>query len=137
MKNVDLIIKTGSVVTVNTEFEILPNHSLIVHNGCIKAILPNNQTQYVSENTVDRINHILMPGLINVHNHAAMSLLRGYADDLKLQTWLSDHIWPTENKWLSPEFVYTGTLLAIAEMLKSGTTFFVMHISSLRTVQKR
>lgn len=68
--------------------------------------------------------HILMPGLINNHGHLAMSLLRGYADDLPLDSWLQDHIWPAEAKWVSPEFVRDGSMLAMAEMLLAGTTTF-------------
>src|SRR5690606_35412686 len=64
------------------------------------------------------------PGLVNTHGHAAMSLLRGIADDLPLMTWLEDHIWPAEGRWVSEEFVYQGTLLAIGEMIRSGTTCF-------------
>ncbi|HEB87146.1 MAG TPA: TRZ/ATZ family hydrolase, partial [Gammaproteobacteria bacterium] len=68
--------------------------------------------------------HVLMPGFINAHGHAAMSLMRGLADDLPLMDWLDNHIWPAENKWISPEFVHHGSLLACAEMIKSGTTCF-------------
>jgi 5-methylthioadenosine/S-adenosylhomocysteine deaminase len=68
--------------------------------------------------------HVLLPGLINGHGHAAMTLLRGLADDLPLMTWLQEHIWPAEQKLVSAEFVYDGSLLACAEMLRSGTTCF-------------
>jgi 5-methylthioadenosine/S-adenosylhomocysteine deaminase len=69
-------------------------------------------------------NHILIPGLINAHTHAAMSLMRGLADDLPLMRWLEDHIWPAEAKHVSRQFVYDGTLLACAEMLRGGVTCF-------------
>ena len=124
MIQVDSIILSGFIVTVNQDFDILEDHCLIVNNGQILEILKNDQTQYSSNNIIDRTEHIVMPGLINAHNHAAMSLLRGYADDLSLMTWLNDHIWPAEGQWVSYDFVYTGTQLAIAEMLKSGTTCF-------------
>ncbi|BCE00978.1 TRZ/ATZ family hydrolase [Marinicellulosiphila megalodicopiae] len=124
MKDAELIIQTNYIVTVNSEFDILKNHCLIINQGIIEAILPNEQTQYTSNTIVDKTKHIVMPGLINAHNHAAMSLLRGYADDLPLFTWLNEHIWPAEGKWVNDEFVYTGTQLAIAEMLKGGTTTF-------------
>ena len=68
--------------------------------------------------------HILMPGLVNAHGHAAMSLLRGYADDLPLRPWLEKHIWPAEARHVSEEFVRDGTMLAMAEMIASGTTCF-------------
>ena len=69
-------------------------------------------------------NHLLVPGLINAHTHAAMTLLRGFADDLPLMTWLQEHVWPTESRWVDKDFVHDGTQLAIAEMLRGGTTCF-------------
>ncbi|MFN3595242.1 MAG: TRZ/ATZ family hydrolase, partial [Thiobacillaceae bacterium] len=68
--------------------------------------------------------HALIPGLVNLHTHAAMTLLRGYADDLPLMTWLNDYIWPAERQWVSAEFVLDGTRLACLEMLKGGITCF-------------
>ncbi len=68
--------------------------------------------------------HVLMPGLINLHTHAAMTLMRGLADDLPLMEWLNDHIWPAEAKHVSPSSCYDGTLLACAEMLRGGITCF-------------
>jgi len=124
MLHVDLIIQAAYIITVNEEFDIFKAHCLIIHNNKIQAILPNEQSKYTTDTLVDRTSHIIMPGLINAHNHAAMTLLRGYADDLSLMTWLNDHIWPAEAKWVNNHFVYTGTRLAIAEMIKSGTTCF-------------
>merc|ERR1711879_389342 len=72
----------------------------------------------------DLSEHLVMPGYINAHGHAAMSLFRGMADDLPLMTWLQDHIWPAESRWVNHDFVHQGTRLAIAEMLRSGTTTF-------------
>jgi len=69
--------------------------------------------------------HVLIPGLINTHTHTPMTLLRGFADDVNLQTWLTQHIWPAEQKWVDPSFCEDGTTLAVAEMLRSGTTCFV------------
>jgi 5-methylthioadenosine/S-adenosylhomocysteine deaminase len=70
------------------------------------------------------LNHVLMPGLVNIHGHTPMTLLRGFADDLLLQSWLQDHIFPAEAEWVSEDFVRDGSRLAIAEMLRSGTTAF-------------
>ena len=98
----------------------------IAADGTIRAVLPTAEA--LATLTVDKHielpHHILMPGLINAHGHAAMTLLRGYSDDQPLQTWLQDHIWPAENQWLSPDFVRDGSQLAMAEMLQSGTTCF-------------
>ena len=73
---------------------------------------------------LDLKNHAIIPGLINSHTHAGMSLFRGLANDLPLMDWLNNYIWPAEKKWVSSEFVMDGTKLAIAEMLRSGTTCF-------------
>lgn len=105
---------------------VLKQHCIVIHQGHIVAILRQDEAikRYhpTSEQHFD--DHCLMPGLINNHTHAAMSLLRGLADDLPLMSWLNDHIWPTEAKWVSDRFVETGSELAIAEMLRGGTTCF-------------
>jgi 5-methylthioadenosine/S-adenosylhomocysteine deaminase len=110
----------------DTDTESLYQHSVVIHQGRIEAILPtDNVLQYYSaEETIDLNDHVLIPGLINTHTHASMSLFRGLADDLPLMDWLNNHIWPAESKWVNEEFVRDGTRLAIAEMIKSGTTCF-------------
>ncbi|MGD2112254.1 MAG: TRZ/ATZ family hydrolase, partial [Gammaproteobacteria bacterium] len=89
-------------------------------------LLPTDQarTRYTADNEHERNRHLLIPGLVNAHTHAAMSLLRGLADDLPLYDWLNNHIWPAESRWVSEEFVHDGVQLAIAEMLRCGTTCF-------------
>ena len=72
----------------------------------------------------DRPNHVLLPGLVNAHTHAAMTLFRGFADDLPFERWLRERIWPAEARWVGPELVADGTRLAIAEMLRGGITCF-------------
>src|SRR5262249_4132815 len=79
---------------------------------------------YEPAGRVELPHHALIPGLVNLHTHASMTLMRGLADDLALMTWLKDHIWPAEAKYVSREFVYDGTLLACAEMLRGGVTCF-------------
>lgn len=100
--------------------------AIAIDRGKIVAIAPAGEiaAKYTAQATTTLANHIVMPGLINGHNHAAMTLLRGFADDLPLQQWLENHIWPAEQQWVDAEFVRDGTELAIAEMLKSGTTCF-------------
>ena len=85
---------------------------------------PTAFTQYPDARLVDLAEHVLIPGLINLHTHAAMSLMRGLADDLPLMTWLKEHIWPAEGRVMSAQFVQDGTLLACAEMLRGGVTCF-------------
>ena len=107
-----------------TESPVLhQNHALIIEDDKISAILPVEQTRhYNADITFYLDNHVLMPGLINLHGHSAMTLLRGLADDLALMDWLNNHIWPAEGKHVSYPFVYDGTLLAMAEMIRGGTT---------------
>ncbi len=102
------------------------DHAILVKKGLITHILPTEEalkTLEIDEH-IALARHILMPGLINTHGHAAMSLLRGYSDDKPLMNWLEEDIWPAEQQWVSEEFVKDGTTLAIAEMLLSGTTCF-------------
>ena len=77
-----------------------------------------------ADDTYELADHILIPGLINTHTHAAMSLFKGFADDLALKPWLEDHIWPAEKSFVSPQFVSDGSRLAMAEMIKGGITTF-------------
>lgn len=102
----------------------LANHAVVVKDGAILDVLPADaaQTRYTAVRTLDLPGHALIPGLVNLHSHAAMSLMRGFADDLPLMTWLNQHIWPAEKQHVSPAFVRDGTLLAAAEMLAGGTT---------------
>ena len=105
---------------------VLLNHALAVKNGCIVEICPvaEARTRFAPRETLDLPDHALIPGLINLHTHAAMSLMRGFGDDMPLMDWLTQKIWPTEQKQVSAGFVRDGALLACAEMLASGTTCF-------------
>ncbi|WP_339857923.1 TRZ/ATZ family hydrolase [Pseudohongiella acticola] len=125
--DVDLVIHARWIIPATDDQAILENHSIAVRNGSIVGLhpTPDIARHYSSarrELTLDQ--HALIPGLINAHGHAGMTLMRGIADDLPLQTWLNDHIWPLEGKWISEEFVYQGTQLAIAEMIRGGTTCY-------------
>lgn len=123
---IDLLIHARWVIPVSGEQAALDAHCVAIHDGVIVEILPSDQARQLYRGTeeIELANHILIPGLVNSHGHAAMSLLRGAADDMALHTWLHEHIWPLEGRWVSEEFVYHGTQLAIAEMLLSGTTCF-------------
>jgi 5-methylthioadenosine/S-adenosylhomocysteine deaminase len=105
---------------------VLEQHAVAVRDGKIEAVLPAQHAaaRFPGYQEVALENHVLMPGLVNAHTHAAMSLLRGLADDLPLMRWLEDHIWPAEGKHVSRDFVRDGTLLACAEMLRGGITCF-------------
>ncbi|TDR82672.1 TRZ/ATZ family hydrolase [Paludibacterium purpuratum] len=122
-KTYDLVLTARWIITVENDGEVLENHALAIRNGVIEAILPAAQAA-----TLDAVrhvkldSHVLMPGLINLHGHSAMSLLRGMADDLALMDWLTGHIWPTEGKHVRDDFVFDGAMLAMAEMIRCGTT---------------
>lgn len=109
------------VVPANT---VLENHALVVEKGRISALMPATDavSQYHGLERIELDHHILIPGLINAHGHAAMTLLRGYSDDRELMDWLENHIWPVEAELVDREFAYDGTTLAIAEMIRTGTT---------------
>ena len=123
-RHVSTIINARWVVTVDIANRILENRAIIIDKGRILAIESQDQTVYSAAETIDLPQHAVMPGLINAHTHAAMSLFRGLADDLPLMTWLNDHIWPAEGRWVCDQFTYDGALLAMAEMIRSGTTCF-------------
>ncbi|RTZ59731.1 MAG: TRZ/ATZ family hydrolase [Gammaproteobacteria bacterium] len=125
-KTVDLRIDAGWIVPVEPAGVVLQQHAILVHEGRILALLPSDQADagFDATETVDLPGHVLFPGFVNAHTHAAMSLLRGLADDLPLMDWLNRHIWPVESAFVSADFVRDGTRLAIAEMLSGGTTCF-------------
>ncbi len=114
------------LVPVRPRDVVLLDHAVVVLDGRIAAVEPRETAieRFPDADKLELPHHVLLPGLVNMHTHSAMSLLRGYADDLDLNTWLRDHIWPAERRWLSAEFVRDGTELAVAEMLRSGTTCF-------------
>lgn len=114
------------VVPIKPENTVLENHCVVFENDAIIDIIPieHLSVSYPNAKIKKRPNHVLIPGLINAHTHAAMSLLRGIADDIPLMDWLNNHVWPTEAKHVDDKFMRDGTELAIAEMLLSGTTCF-------------
>ena len=125
---VDTLLHPDWILTQNEHRDVLSEHSIAMTHGIITQILPRAEAvQLKATHTIDLPGHALIPGLINLHGHAAMTLFRGLADDLPLEQWLNQHIWPAENALLSPEFVACGTTLAIAEMLRSGTTTYADH----------
>ncbi|VAW71332.1 S-adenosylhomocysteine deaminase; Methylthioadenosine deaminase [hydrothermal vent metagenome] len=123
---IDELIHARWVIPVEPHNMVLDNFSIAIHDGIIIDILPQDKARqrYPARNVYELPDHALIPGLINSHTHAAMNLMRGYADDHSLMDWLQKHIWPAEQKWVNNEFVRDGSQLAIAEMLRSGTTCF-------------
>jgi 5-methylthioadenosine/S-adenosylhomocysteine deaminase len=125
-ERIDLLVHAPWIVTCDNANNVLQDHCLAIADGRILAILPGTlaRQRYLAAQELDLPGHALLPGLVNAHGHAAMSLLRGAADDLSLHEWLQDYIWPLEGRWVNEDFVYQGTRLAIAEMLRCGTTCF-------------
>ncbi|MDG2460035.1 MAG: TRZ/ATZ family hydrolase [Luminiphilus sp.] len=128
MAQFDTILHPDFVVPIVPRYEVLPAHSVGIKGDTISAVLPRAEAlELEASEHVDLAGCVLMPGLINSHCHAAMSLLRGYADDLPLMTWLQRYIWPTERQFISSEFVLAGSELAIADLILGGTTTLVDH----------
>jgi 5-methylthioadenosine/S-adenosylhomocysteine deaminase len=122
-KPVDLVIDARYIVPIEPAGTLV-DHALVVDAGRIVALAPSAtiDERFAPRARVDLGSHVLIPGLVNAHTHAAMTLMRGIADDLPLKTWLEAHVWPCESRHVSPEFVNDGTLHAAAEMLKGGIT---------------
>jgi 5-methylthioadenosine/S-adenosylhomocysteine deaminase len=123
MQQYDIIIKNGKIVTMDAENSIVESGFLCIEGDTISHIGENNENAFKASKTIDAKGGLVLPGLVNGHTHAAMSLFRGLADDLPLMEWLNQYIFPVESR-MDAEFVYTGTLLACAEMIMSGTTTF-------------
>ncbi|HEY5809252.1 MAG TPA: TRZ/ATZ family hydrolase, partial [Povalibacter sp.] len=131
MEHVDTLITARWVIPIEPHGHVLDHHCVAVRQGRIVAIEPREQAlrRFTADQVIDRPTHVLLPGLVNAHTHAAMSLLRGAAESSSLGHWLTVQIWPLEKRWIDAEYVRDGTELAIAEMLSSGTTCFAdMHL---------
>ncbi|MEE8390563.1 MAG: amidohydrolase [Anaerolineae bacterium] len=124
--NIDVILTGGSVATMNGEFDLFNPGAVAIRGGNIEAVGPADQitAAYAAEDVVDCSGCAVIPGLINAHTHAPMTLLRGLADDLRLDVWLMGYIMPVEHEFVRPRFCWLGTQLACAEMIRSGTTCF-------------
>src|SRR5690242_20016064 len=111
---IDTLLEARWVIPVEPYGIVLHDHAVAIEGGLIRAILPRSdaQAQFVPNERIVLGNHALIPGFFNLHTHAAMSLMRGIADDLPLREWLNDHIWPAESKHAGPDFVYDGARLA-------------------------
>lgn len=123
---VDLIVEARWIATLTADSPILEHHSLVIKADSIVDLLPTAEARklYIASNVVNLDEHILIPGLINLHTHAAMNLMRGIADDLPLMEWLNEHIWPAERAVVSYDYVQDASLHACAEMLSGGITCF-------------
>jgi 5-methylthioadenosine/S-adenosylhomocysteine deaminase len=131
MEHIDTLITARWVIPIEPAGCVLEDHAVAVHNGRIVAILPVQAAleRYLPREKLVRPAHVLLPGFVNTHTHAAMALLRGVAESSSFPHWLERQIWPLEQRWIDAEYVRDGTELAIADMLTSGTTCFAdMHL---------
>ena len=125
--SIDLIVKGAHIVTMDAKRTVIENGAIAIDDGVILDIgdAADIEANYAAVETLDGDKRIVMPGLVNGHSHAAMTLLRGVADDLALMDWLQNYIFPAEVEFVDPEFVRIGTELACWEMIRGGTTTFV------------
>ena len=125
-QRIDALICPRWTIAVEPDCQVHHDVAVAIDKGRILALLPRDKAtaRYDPDALHERPDHVLLPGLVNAHTHAAMTLMRGYADDIPLARWLEDRIWPAEMRLVSPDFVADGTRLAIAEMLRGGTTCF-------------
>ena len=122
----DLVLSASWIVPVEPAGRILEDHALAVQGGAIAALGPADEidARFSARERVHLDGHAVVPGFVNAHTHAAMTLFRGLADDLPLDAWLAEHIWPAEARFVDEGFVRAGTRLAAVEMLRGGTTCF-------------
>ena len=115
----DLVVHARWIIPIEPEEAVLHHHAVAIRNGKIVSVLPSElaRTAIDATQVMDLPDHVLLPGLVNLHVHSAMTLMRGIADDLPLMRWLNEAIWPAESAHVAPAFVRDGTLLAAAEML--------------------
>ncbi len=129
----DIIIKNAYILTMDPDIGDIENGVVVIDNGIITEI--GTSTDAAADKIIDAKGSVVMPGLVNTHCHAGMTLFRGYADDLQLSDWLENHIWPAEAQ-LTGDDLYTGTMLACLEMIRTGTTAFAdMYIHEERVAQ--
>ena len=131
MDHVDTLITARWIIPIEPLGTVLEHHAIAVRDGRIVALLPEKQAfeRFAADARIDRGRHVVLPGFVNAHTHAAMTLLRGAAEHGRLDRWLREEVWPLEQRWVDAEYVRDGTDLAIADMVTSGTTCFAdMHL---------
>src|SRR5512136_1867939 len=122
----DTILAHGALVTMDGAWRVISDGALAMKDGRIVAVAPSADVlrEFEASDVVDCSGCAVIPGLVNAHTHAAMTLLRGLADDLRLDVWLHGYMMPVEREFVNPDFVRVGTLLACAEMIRGGVTCF-------------
>src|ERR1041384_8126567 len=125
-RSVDLLITGGTVVTMDAQGRIVEDGAVAIAHGRIVEVGPVDRLarKYAAHETIDATGKVVIPGLINGHTHVPMTLFRGLADDLDLNEWLTQYIFPAEAKNVTEDFVRAGTQLGLAEMIRGGTTTY-------------
>ena len=123
MQKYDIIIENGTILTMDDDNSIIPDGCVCIREDTISYVGENRKKSFQAQDSIDAQGGVILPGLVNGHTHAAMSLFRGLADDRPLMEWLNNYIFPVETR-MDEAFVYSGTLLACAEMIMNGTTTF-------------
>ena len=121
-RTIDLLLKGGTILCMDKDLRILEGHHVAIDQGRILDIFPTGSQDWSPRETLDATGCLILPGLINSHTHLPMSYFRGLADDLPLQTWLNDYIWPLEAKLLDRKFIADAALHGAAEMIAGGIT---------------
>ena len=131
MDAVDTLLHAAWIIPVEPEGAVWPAHSLAILDGRIVAVLPQREARerFRAVTEINLPQQALIPGLINAHTHSAMNLLRGQADDLPLMSWLGEHIWPAEQRWVNADFVEAGSRLAMAEMIRPKDTSMPTNVA--------
>src|SRR5512135_1667571 len=126
MQTVDILLFNAHILTMDEELHQFGSGAIAIKGDSIVAVGPDAhlRREYYGTESIDCGGKVLMPGLVNAHTHVPMTLLRGLADDLRLDVWLMGYMMPVERQYVSPEFVRLGTLLACAEQIRSGVTTF-------------
>ena len=121
----DILLTGGTIVTMNEQYDIIPNGAVAILGDSIVAVGPADTltAEFQADETIDCTGQVIMPGLVNAHTHVPMTLFRGLNDDLRLDVWLG-YLMPVEREFVTPEFVKLGTRIACAEMIRSGVTTF-------------
>ena len=125
-QNIDSLFLNAHVLSMDENMNQYQRGAVAVTGDSIVAVGPEDEIkkEYTANEIIDCKGKVLMPGLVNAHTHVPMTLLRGIADDLRLDVWLQGYVWPVEREYASPEFVRLGTSIACAELIRSGVTTF-------------
>src|SRR5688572_382054 len=123
MPSCDVLLTNATILTMDAQFTLHVSGAIAIGGDSILAVGPQAR-EFTAAETIDCRGRVILPGLVNAHTHVPMSLLRGLADDLRLDVWLMGYMMPVEREFVSPEFVRLGTKLGCAEMIKSGITCF-------------